>query len=422
MAEAVQLEIAQNAVIVTAGNDDIDIADMGGETPKAALHFMTAAITAGTARNENNLCIGAAVSGSQRWQISASDEHAQGTTDTSSNYQTDEVLALLSEGSLSIIAEADHVSFAADKETINWADAPNAAYLLNSLMFAGAGVSVAAGLLDTDATVGNVAAVSGLAFQPTQVFFATVDKTGVGGFDGGRLGFGWAVDNNSTIQQVSQAHTWRNGQVSGDPRAAVSATRCMTTIDSASIDHQYELTAFNADGFDVTTRIGTTSIELAWFAVRLANVSIWAGQIDSPTAIGDWVITAPGFKPQFVMLGLNGLASVDTVADAGNAGSCGYSMFTPARELCVAVACEDASDPTDTQSMAATTAVNMPDDDGATGFVATFSSMEANGWKLNFSAENVTTARKWIGLAVGEVSAGGIIPQVVQHRRQQGFI
>ena len=421
MAEAVQLEIAQNAVITATGNDDIDIPDMGGETPKAALHFMATAITAGTVRNENNLCIGAAVSASQRWQVSGNDEHAVATTDASSVYQTDEVLALLAEGATTIAAEADHVSFAADKETVNWADAPEAAHLLNSLMFAGSGVEVAAGLIDTNATVGLTASISGLSFQPTLIFFATINKTGIGTFDdGARLGFGWAVDNGGTIQQVSQAHTWRNAQAAGDPRAAVSGTRCLTTLESTVIDHQYELTSFNADGATLTTRVGTSSIELAWFAVRLAGVSIWSGIVDGPTATGSWAITDPALKPQFVMLGLNFLTVLDSVNQGSVAGSCGYSMFTPARELCTSVQSEDAADPTNTQNVVDTKAINIPEDDGTSGYAATHTTMDNLGWTLSFSAELGATARKWPALAVGE--SGGIIPQVVQHRKQQGFI
>ena len=124
------------------------------------------------------------------------------------------------------------------------------------------------------------------------------------------------------------------------------------------------------------------------------------GSIDSPTATGDESQTDPGFKPQFVMVGLTSLESADAVVTTGDEViGWGFGAFTPDDEFVNSWASEDNVGTSNSQSLSEDVSVNLFDGPGNNLHKATFVEMLSTGWKWNFSAAD-GTARKWYYVAI----------------------
>jgi len=71
-----------------------------------------------------------------------------------------------------------------------------------------------------------------------------------------------------------------------------------------------------------------------------------------------------------------------------------------------------------TQSLADDQAVNLPDHAGAALIAATYVSLDATGFTLNYSAVSAT-AKLWPALVIGAVSAQSVVPILMRQYRQR---
>ena len=408
MADVVVARVRVSANTST-GNQDITTTDLGGKTPKGVLFYYVGA-TGDGAFDDAHIGIGAASGASERWTLYGNSEHGVGSTDTRRGLLTDEVIRFNVPGSSSIDGEADIVSFITNGVRINWSNAPSGAYQIIAVFFAGDDVDAHA---DTHAVDPNLD-ITAPGFQPNLVFTATGNLSDDEETSDLNFGHGWqdgAATPTRSVQNISE----EEGEASGDPTARTLSDRSILALNESSggVDYEGHYDTFDASG--MTYRGDDDSDDTAYLALRLQDAEIKVGRIDTPTSTGNFGVTGVGFVPDIVFLGMNMLTAIDSATTNGNAGSQGYSVFTDTDEDSLSIQIEDGSGTTDTQSSAEDRAVFLPEDDGTTGFNATYVSMDADGFTLNFT-DVLGTARKWFYLAIkagdedgqGQVSWGEV--------------
>lgn len=403
MAEA-RVRIARVAANTSTGNQDITTTDLGGLTPKGVLLVMTHATVNGVAADNAQLTIGAS-DGTRQWVRHSNAEHAQGTTDTSRSSNNATILENLIPGesvSGSFESQATFVSFITNGVRINWSNAPPSAYLITAIFFAGADVSVHADdiLIPVQDVTDDITTPG---FEPSFVFMASHADGSPDQSSNGRLGYGYANnDDGGTVTQSAMIRTWLNGTNRGEPQGHRSDTRACGKWSTSSTTWKMEVSDFDSSGFSITTRDGSFSDDsLGYLAVRVNGLRTFVGSFDVPTATGDWVISDPNFRPQFVSYVMSMLEVVGTDVFDDTAGSDGISSITAAAQFSNSAQDEDFSMTSDTQSISEDKAFNLPDDDGTVGIEGDFVSFDAPGWTTNLTVVKAN-AKKWFALAIEE--------------------
>lgn len=419
----VTISVVRGAVPTATGNDDIT-GSLGGLTGKAGFHVITRGQTDGTVASHANLGFGAATDTDERWAMCTFSENNLATTDTGRRGMTDECIMIAFGGSAGVDGEADHVSFIANGERVNYGNAPANGYLLMSNLFAGTDLTAKAGTFTAADAVAATVDVNTVGFEPDVVIMASIGfAMGDAALPGLYYSFGAAINNVAEDQACwfyRSVDAAANGQVAG----RITNSYATGQYGTAGYIWAGEIGSFDAGGFTCTTREGASggADDVAYLALAFGGTMNFSLDIlDTPVATGAQSVTAPGFQPDYVLLGLTQMPAIDTHYTDANAGVFGAASFDGTNEYCQSVAEEDTADPTDTQSLSDDTAINLPQDDGSAGHVAAFTAFDSDGWDWNFSA-TLGTAKKMWALAIGEVAAAGQPMQLrattVPHSRQ----
>lgn len=403
----------------STGTQDITIGGFG--TPKAALFICTIATADDTPVAGYGYSFGAATGASNEWCVFFSDEDGSGTTDRRGATESDRLIRINTIGTHTVDGDADFSAWITDGVRIDWQTAPSAAWLLTVVLFTGSDLSAHANFASLGNSVDNAVNVTDPGFEPELVITAqfagqAVDTTqslikpsfGVVHSDGG-----------GTIAQGSAAWYGSNGVGTSTADGRVTETYGILETDSdALLVWGGEFDTFDSSGFTVTTRIaGSGSTDMFYLALGLGSFNGWVGTVDTPTSTGNDAQSAPGFTPQFIYSIMTMMEAIDTAyADNALAGSYGFSAFDDApAEYANSVQNENGVATSNTQSLSDDTAVELPDDDGSAGLTASFVSMNATGWTLNFSAVK-GTAKKFLGLAIEGIS---VTPIPIFQRRHR---
>jgi hypothetical protein len=397
----VAVDVVRVACNTSTGTQDIT-GDVGGLTPKAAIAIVSYATTDGTAAADRVISWGA-TDGTRESSIGHTDEDAQETMDSDQHDETN-FIQIRTPGAQADDGLAAFSAWLTDGIRIDWTDAPAAAYLLTVYLFAGSDLSVYKGRSGLGNTADNTVDITAPGFTPDLVFTGIARTSAIGQSSLGVVHF----DGASTITQRSLAVTTRNGQATSSVWAAIrtDAGICWGTTSAAGFDWWGEFSDFDANGFSVITRnAGANNEDLTYLALNFGGVvDSWVGTYTTPTSTGNDGETGPGFTPQFVYL-LGSLAEAAATSYTDNrGGSFAVSAFTASAEYTTVVSSEDAVGTSNTQSLADDRAIVIPDDDGTLDIEATFVSMDANGWTVNYS-NAPATAKLFPALAI-EAEAG----------------
>lgn len=400
---SVKIVVTRVACDTGVGNQDITTAKLGGMTPVAAFFIVTNATSDGVAAADAVLGIGAATSSSERWAVGIQSEDAEANSDANRRGVTDECVLKLWGGNATVDGEADFSTFIVNGCTINWGDAPAAAYLLTVVFFAGTAVDAHASTFTMAAAQNGTTDVNTVGFEPGVLLTAGHAEK----FDD--VGAAAAFYSYGVVKNAAADEQYCIAWVSYDAQAASSVGAQITDnygiawcLNTGALALAGEFGSFDANGFSCTTRLaGAGDSEAVGYLALAFNgaVTFETGVIDSPVAVGDDMVTDPGFTPQYVHIGLTQMVAIDTAYGDANAGSIGISTFDASDAYCNSIQDEDAADPTNTQSLSNDQVIDFPDDDGTAAHTATFVGMESEGWTWNFSATE-GTAVKWWYLAV----------------------
>ncbi len=403
----ITVAVMRAAANTATGTQDFTTADMGGLTPKAALFIVTKAITDGVAANDVVISIGAATGVSNEWSAQGTGEHGVATTNNHNIQEGDRCISVWFADTNAIDGDADFDSFIADGVRVNWQNALGSAYLVTVVLFGGTDLSAIAGFKGLGNSIQTVA-ITDIGFEADLVITAHARRSIDQDITSNQCCFG-AVHNDGAggVNQRNYIFRWQDNNTAGDPRAQIrSAEGIMQLRANAIVDWVGVFQTFDASGFDVDIQTaGANGIDLLYLALNFGGAAkSFVGPVTSPTSIGNDAQTGPGFKPQFVMMGMSMLEAENSPNLTNLAGSFGVSTFTPTAEFCNSVQSEDAAATTNEQSISDNTAIELPDDDGAAGLTASFVSMDTTGWTLNYSAVEASAKQFW-ALAIEEVAA-----------------
>jgi len=387
------------------GDQDITIADFG--TPKAAL-FITGVNTNDATADDGAVLSVGATDGNNHWAVCIYDTHSVGTTNSMRQGTTDEVIQIVTGGGMA--AEANFKEWITDGVRITWGNYL-AGRLVTVVLFTGDDLSayankVALSTEDTEVEVTSVGfeadalimAHNGALFNDTEAAH-------------GLFGLGF-VKKAATIVQQSVAFASQDNVATSDIGGALMTTDVGVEAGGAAGQPTWaamgwiaDVTAFDSNGFHIYSRDkDSTGDEIGYLALKIVGGSFWVGTVDSPTSNGlpaNKSVTGVGFQPDFVMLAMSMHTAIDTHETDGKPGAFGISTFTSSNQYCQTLSIEDNQSTTNTQRVSDDQAINLDDHAGVAAFDATYVSMDADGWTLNYTVADGTT-RKWVGFAIGE--------------------
>ncbi len=401
----VTVAVTRVACNTSTGTQDITTSDLGGLTPKAAMVFLSTAVTDGTAADDRVFMWGI-TDGTNEYNMSHFSDH--GVTTSDSEWDNNGPTFIYIQNAVGVQdGSAAFSAWITNGIRINWTDAPAAAYLLTVVLFAGTDLSVDVDSIGMGNVVDTATDITAPGFTP-DVIFCFIQ----GSHNSNPRGFGMAhFDGVSTITQRCVTVNDRDNRTTTQQYLIIQTDRVVEQrLGAFGLDYYVVLSDFDANGFTVTNRSdGANNDSFTYLALNFGGaVSSWVGTHNTGTSTGNVSDTGPGFTPQFVFQMLSLAEATATQYTANRAGSIGFSAIDANNEYTTIVSSEDAVTTTNTQSLSDDRAIVVPDDDGTLDIEATFVSFDANGWTVNYS-NAPATAKLFFALAI-EAEAGAAAP------------
>jgi hypothetical protein len=384
------------ACSTSAGDQTITTTKLKGMTPSAAIVFISGAVTDGTAADHLHIGVGFADSAGNYLGISSQSEHGSASSDCDRRSETTEMVIKLLDGTKNVDGEANFKNWTTNGVVITWGNAPASAFLMEWVFFAGSDVQSYAGYF-TAAALDTAADVTDPGFEPDVVLLASNYRAFSGSGTYAYISLGAAINDAGTSQCASNFYS-ANAAAASDVSAIVS-----DAYAGAHGSWRGEIGDYDSSGFSCTSRGAGSTSDRMYLALKFNNAAKFSvGTFQTRTSGGDQSITAPAFQPQFVMVGLTQIDTLDTVQYDGDAGAWGVSIMDATDQYSLMIGEEDAADTTNTQSLMDDVAVNFPLDDGTGGHAATLTNFNSTGWTWNYSAAD-GTAKYWWYLAIERV-------------------
>jgi hypothetical protein len=402
---AVSYAWTQEAAITSGGPQDVTKAGYS-DTPKAAVAFVNVGITNGTAAAQCQMSVGF-VDFTTSVALCGVSEDAAARCDDLNTGGTGSLIRVYDETG-TVLAQASAAAISGGVR-LTWSTYPPAAWQMSFAFFGGTSTTAKAGTYSGSGTQDSSVNVQHAVGETTDLLFLLQDPHNspvwVWGTNAGDYHqmFGcWARGNNN---QACIAHHELNNQADGAPNGLASqyGGRWNTT----GLGYAEEIST-HADGFTSTCRLGSDTHEMAYLSIHFGG--------DSEAELLDYTVPASGttdaitglsWEPGLAIFGLTNCQSYDTVESDADGGVYGIGGTDGDEESCCAVAIEDASATTNTQSLADAKVVNISQDDGTAGDIATWTSFDSTGLTITYSNHRGTASK---GFVVCVQTTGGIPP------------
>jgi len=320
---ALSSKAANFAINTSTGNQAVTGV---GFQPKIVLFFPTIN-TADGINVHAHASIGAGISSTERFSLTANSEHSVGTSDTTREDSAALCIQVNAEGTGTAKYEADLVSLDADGFTINVTTAPGSAFRVGYLAIGGddlTNVDISNFALNT--STGNQS-VTGLGFQPDAMIFISKTENSIGSQSNFHFMLGFAV--SSTKRGVMDLAS-QNGQATSNTNRYQIIDKCISGLSSGGgLTMEADFVSFDADGFtiDITNAGGTADI-VHWIAFKGGQYDV--GSFNSQTSSGNFSKTGVGFTPTNLILTSFLNATAGTV-QTGNEFSLGVASSSTER-------------------------------------------------------------------------------------------
>lgn len=336
------------------------------------------------------------------------------TSDTGIQSKSDKCIMRLDPADHTIIlAEAQIVSMSANTVRVNFTTANATAHLVSCIMISG--VEAAVGLESLPGTVDTTGSVTGLSFKPNFVLTTSQDSTIPSSAIQGPISFGMATYNGSTINQ---------GLVSSYSRTLVSTSSingvnddryfCGNNKFNGGLKHAQEMASFNADGFTYTQRIlaATASQNMAYLAIKVPNDTVNLIKTSHPASTtGNNSVTGIGFEPQAIFNMSVWVSTYNINQTDGDVSGQHLSFFNATEAVTHHGVDQDNVGTTNNETGVHDDPVYLVADDGTLSKQATFVSMDADGYTLNYTtAVSEANAGFSVGMIIPPVSVDGLKP------------
>lgn len=354
--------------------------------------------------------------GTNQTAMGGIDEHNTGTTDNARYVHGARIVAApTTSGALGVEGTASKVTTTVTDDTVrvttNDAYGTTAARM-SAIMLSGV-TNAKAGWFDynSDAAPDSPGAIG---FEPDLVIMATsmngADPPAGAGWMRTLVGFSHR-NSSGTYKHHGINVTADNSQSAGRMDCTISDDYAITAYWQSALQMTCIANDFRStDGgrFSFVRQTGTANNRIIhYLALKLADPDDFdMDLIDTQTSTGNWSHTGFGFQGDVLGLFANGCAAADTNYDA-NVGTFMAGFGDSSTERVVAYCAEDAADPTNTESYYDNSNIlSLKFDDGTTDCVASLSSLNSNGFTLNYS-NAASSATKVLAFTFGDSTAAG---------------
>ena len=281
------------------------------------------------------------------------------------------------------------------------------------------GYSVKFGSFNTGtAAAGNTVAITGVGFQPKQIFMWWVGRTETTDAVGRAntlLGFGAA---NSPTERYCTTQYSLDAAATSDGGLLASSTACVQTCDGAgastgALDHQ----SMDAGGFTLVVDVQfSASIRVHYLALGGTDLTNYKlGTMTAPTSTGNLAYTGVGFQPDLVLMFINGInggiggSSSRQPIHIGAAKSSSSRWTASAGQDDGSGTMDAWSYANDIECIGIINAVGGATPEAQADFV----SMDADGFTLNWTRVFASTARGgwYLALKGGQYALGSVLTQ-----------
>lgn len=310
--------------------------DMSGATPTASLWLGGRCNNwTGTYGNDSGFGIGFDYASGNIWMDTSAND-AAGTSDSGQRQDDTTESCVIPTGNASTDnGVVTAVSYSANQISFTHTGTGQSGYMACGI--GGNNIEVATGSFTPSNTLNGSVSISGLSFQPVALIIFVVQTSWDGAVDShihGSIGFCDSALNQGSCQWADQ-----DGQTSTVIHHNVSAQYVGGSTWSSN-ECQFEITAINSDGFDITTRniAYAATRKLGYIAIGgdasdlQSKVRVGVGAVPSGTSGS---VTGVGFKPKFLLK----MSQYETTADYDTAKS-GWTYNYPYRSVGIAVANE----------------------------------------------------------------------------------
>jgi hypothetical protein len=215
------------------------------------------------------------------------------------------------------------------------------------------------------------------------------------------------MSDNGTIVQRELGARAQSSQADGENHGLLTNTQVAHIHGNATVAlSSVALTANDATNSTFTNSGNTLAGDLIGLLVYADDVEAQLVDITSPNSAGsNWTVTGAGFTPQFVLMALSELVTINSgVTDNATAGSFGIAAVGASVTACISVANEQGANPTDVASRLSTNIYLMDDDNTADYTLASAGELSFNSDGFTVSSADIDladgTSHSWFGLFV----------------------
>jgi PKD repeat protein len=398
------------AVNTSTGNQTFTFATPLSGTPIAWRFTITRATVDDTAAD------GAAIGRGWAWDNGSSiiegavtfrSSHNVGTSNSGRRSLSTACIAWTLDSASTLDGEASFVSGDTDGVTINWTNAPNAAYLLTVEAFVATDAYF--GPFDIPQVVDTYTTVT-CGFEPNYFEVMTDNRPIASGSTDLRLSHGFATRTVSTITQQAIMLRWRTGQSPTQTLAHVSnAYIGGSLLTDGSIDSAIQLGTVTSTTFRLTAKV--TDHELAdaegFVFALLFDQEVYSGIVTTPTTPSATHDHAVGIEPGSADIIATTTTAVNSADSTGGAGAYGIGMWDGTLEFSSAIADQDNVGTTNTQSHTFAGIINIDEHDGTAGIVASVVGASGTNLRVDYSTV-LASACEAILVVVGETFTGTV--------------
>jgi hypothetical protein len=347
---------------------------------------------------DNAFWFGAATSATERWCMSGAEDDAVATSNTGRRLSTNRVITIHASGTPTTDAIADLVSFDADGFTINWSDAPSAAWQCHYMALGGDSITNAkAGTAATTPTPST--SITGVGFTPGIVIMAGVNTAKDTDLNTKSLMIGAA---SAVSSQAVVAMRSRDAVTTTDNISYQDSNFCFAFLAAGSNSFSWRgsLASFDANGFTINWQTyGGTATDFCYLALKGGQYAVLTDTQRTSTT-GTKSTTNVGYKPRgalFASWGRTASNSIDNTqarltVSASDGNDQGGFWWQSADN--VTTTDLDQKSFTDKALLLAT----QPSTTDAEADLASF---DADGFTLNWTTVADSTARQFIAVLFG---------------------
>ena len=397
---------AQAAAITAGSTQDITPSAMSGETPSAALVFITSAVTNGT-NAAHSLSHAGFYDGTRQQAVSHLGRDNVGTSIVSRGNSNNRFIFICSGTNSTATDGQATVAFISGGIRLTWTELPSVAYLLQVVLIAGTDVSVYADYVSNITT--SLVDITDPGFQPEQVFFASVVDGLVNTVvsPSGNNTFSFGASDGTT--HAGLGRSIRDQQTSMRNSAIMSTS--LVTLDHAntSVNDSLAASAFDSSGFSLTPATDWTGNHVIYLAISSGGAgSISLKTYDTPTATGNDSLATMAAEPECVLMVGSNLEARNSFQQTGQTESFSFHMFDATDEFSVQASDDDGPTTSVTYGRVNTKAIDVQDRAGPPVAlqVADFVSLDAAGFTLDYTTAANANALMFFAIGFEGVAGG----------------